>query len=303
MQPLPLTTVVRGSVRDDSMALSFGSNRIASSITLEINKTNSQTPLLYRRLVTGTTVGSGGDTGVRLSLAEQLRTQSRLATVAIQNATDGISLVSTADSALESIGDLLSRMAELALQGASTIYSETQTSAFQLEFDALGSEIQRISSTSTFNDLSLLSSGMSLSIQVGITTNSQAAIEIASIVATIAALGLGDGNGTLTYSVSGASSEQTMSASLLAYSAVVQAQNSLLLKRGSLQAASARLSGAVDLMSVVRENYKAAESSISDMDIANDTAELTRLTILQKAQSALLAQANQIPALALKLLE
>jgi flagellin len=144
---------------------------------------------------------------------------------------------------------------------------------------------------------------MSLSIQVGITTNSQAAIEIASIVATIAALGLGDGNGTLTYSVSGASSEQTMSASLLAYSAVVQAQNSLLLKRGSLQAASARLSGAVDLMSVVRENYKAAESSISDTDIANDTAELTRLTILQKAQSALLAQANQIPALALKLLE
>lgn len=285
------------------MALSLGSNLIATSISSAINKTNSQVPILYRRLVTGTTTGYGGDSGVRLALAEQLRNQSRLATVAIQNANDGISLVSTADSALQSVSDLLSRMAELALQGANTIYTETQTSAFQLEFDALGSEIQRISETASFNSMSLLSSGSSLSLQVGITNNTQAAIVVASLVATISALGLGSTSGALTYSISGSSSEETMSASLYAYSAVVEAQNAVALKRGNLQAASARLAGAVNLMAVARENYRAAESTISDTDIAHDTAELTRLTILQKAQSALLAQANQLPALALKLLE
>lgn len=285
------------------MPLSLSSNLVATSITSAINRTNSQLPTLYRRLVTGTTTGSGGDTGVRLALAEQLRTQSRLATVAIQNANDAISLVSTADSALQSISDLLSRMAELALQGSSTIYTETQTSAFQLEFDALGSEIQRISSTASFNSMSLLSSGSALSLQVGINNNAQSALVLASLVATISALGLGQTSGTLTYSISGTSSEATMSASLLAYSAVLDAQNALSLKRGTLQAASARLAGALDLMAVARENYKAAESTVSDTDIAQTTAELTRLTILQKAQSALLAQANQLPTLALRLLE
>jgi flagellin len=233
--------VVPGTVRDDFMALLFGSNLVASSIISAINKTNSKVPLLYRRLVTGSVVGNGADTGVALTLTEQLRTQSRLATVAIQNATDAISVVSTADSALQSIGDVLTRMAELALQGSNSTYSETQTSAIQLEFDALGSEIQRISSSANFNSISLLSSGGNLSIQVGITNNAQAAITVASLVATIAALGLGNNDGSLTYSVSGSSTEQSVSASLLAYSAVIQAQNSVLLQRGSRRDCQGRL--------------------------------------------------------------
>ena len=193
-------------------------------------------------------------------------------------------------------------MAELANQGANTTFTAAQRSALSYEFFALGSEVERITAANTFNTLSTLSSGSNLTLQVGITGGAESSIQVTSVVTTLAALGIGTNTGALTYSISGTTSDAAVTSSRLAYSALLSAQDSLIVKRGSLQAITSRLSMAVDYLMVARENYTAAESNLRDADTAKDVAEFTRLQVLQQAQAALLAQANQQPSLVLKLL-
>jgi flagellin len=138
---------------------------------------------------------------------------------------------------------------------------------------------------------------------VGITGGAESSIIIQSVVATVQALGIGTESGELSYSISAATSDLSVTASRLAFSALLNAQDSLALKRGTLGAVANRLAIAVDYLTASRENYMAAESAVRDADIARDIAEFTRLQVLQQAQTALLAQANQIPSLVLKLLE
>ncbi len=243
-----------------------------------------------------------GEMGGRLTLADRLRTQTKVATVALRNANDGLSYIATADSALSEMQNILTRMAELANQGANTTFTSAQRSAFQLEFSALGSEIDRISAANTFNGQNTISSGSNLTLQVGVTGGAESSIIIQSVVATVQALGIGTASGALSYSISAATSDLSVTASRLAYSALLNAQDSLALKRGTLGAVTSRLAMAVDYLTVSRENYTAAESNIRDADTARDVAEFTRLQVLQQAQAALLAQANQLPSLVLKLL-
>lgn len=120
---------------------------------------------------------------------------------------------------------------------------------------------------------------------------------------TLASLGLAaNGSSALTYSLNADSLELSQSASRITLDAVNSAIQSLAQTRGSLGATEARLKLAVSNLSVARENFAAAESRIRDLDVAEEAANLTRLTILQNAGVAVLAQANQAPALALKLL-
>ena len=119
----------------------------------------------------------------------------------------------------------------------------------------------------------------------------------------MAALGLASsGSSVLTYSLNASSLELSQSASRITLDAVTGAIQSLAQTRGSLGAIESRLHLAVSNLSVARENFAAAESRIRDLDIAEEAANLTRLNILQNAGVAVLAQANQAPALALKLL-
>jgi flagellin len=240
--------------------------------------------------------------GVRLALAERLRAQTRVATVALRNANDGISYIATAEAGLQEIQNILTRMAELANQGANTTFTAAQRAALQAEFSALGSEVERISAANTYNSISTISSGANLTIQVGITGGTESAIIITSVVETVAALGIGTTSGALSYSISGTTADAAVTSSRLAYSALVTAQDTLLTRRGSLAAISSRLTFAVSYLSVARENYSAAESTVRDSDTARDLAEYTRLKILQDSQTALLAQANQLPGLILKLM-
>ena len=167
---------------------------------------------------------------------------------------------------------------------------------------ALGSEIERITKANTFNTLNTLSSGSDISLQVGITGGAESSIQISSVVATVAALGLGAVSGSLTYSITGTTADAAVTSSRLAYSALLTAQDSLTIKRGSVSAVTSRLQMAVNFLSTARENYTAAESNIRDSDTARDVAEFTRLQVLQQSQAALLAQANQQPSLVLRLL-
>jgi flagellin len=181
------------------------------------------------------------------------------------------------------------------------VYSTTQRSALQLEFSALGSEIDRIATTTTFNGVALLSGGQATSLQVGYTSNTNSKISLASITGTLAALGLGTGTAQ-TYSLNDTTSTAGQSASRLALDAVNGAIGSLASLRGQLGAAESRLRVTLNNLSSAREFFSAAESRIRDADVAQEAAELARVNILQQAGASILAQANQQPKLALDLL-
>ncbi|MGA1191143.1 MAG: flagellin [Bdellovibrionota bacterium] len=257
----------------------------------------------FERLSSGQRINKASDDAAGLAIADSLRADQRVASVAIRNANDGISTIAIADSALGEIGGVLSRLAELAEQSANGVYSNAQRSALQNEFVALASEIERIASTTVFKGVALISGGATTTLQVGFSSASTSQIQFAGVQGTLAALGLADtGSSALTYSISAAGGEGAQSAARLALDAVNEAISSLAVQRGNLGATEARLSVAIKNLSVSRENFAAAESRIRDVDVAEESAELTRLNILQQAGAAVLAQANQQPQLALSLL-
>jgi flagellin len=284
------------------MAITLGSNLFATKVMGQIDRTSQRLKSVYYSLSTGTDLGIDGELGGRVTLADRLRMQTKVATVALRNANEGLSYLATADAGLQEIQNILYRMAELANQSANTTFASAQRSALSSEFVALGSEIERITKANTFNTLNTLSSGSDLSLQVGITGGAESSIQISSVVATVAALGLGAVSGSLTYSITGTTADAAVTSSRLAYSALLTAQDSLTIKRGSVSAVTSRLQMAVNFLSTARENYTAAESNIRDSDTARDVAEFTRLQVLQQSQAALLAQANQQPSLVLRLL-
>ena len=284
------------------MPITLGSNLFATKVMGQIDRTSQRLKSVYYSLSTGTDLGLDGELGGRVTLADRLRMQTKVATVALRNANEGLSYLATADAGLQEIQTILYRMAELANQSANTTFVAAQRSALSAEFVALGSEIERITKANTFNTLNTLSASSNLSLQVGITGGAESSIQINSVVATVADLGLGAVSGALTYSITGTTSDNAVTASRLAYSALLTAQDSLTIKRGSVSAVTSRLQMAVNYLSVARENYASAESNIRDSDTARDVAEFTRLQVLQQAQTALLAQANQQPSLVLKVL-
>lgn len=257
----------------------------------------------FERLSSGLRINSAADDAAGLAIAESLKADSRIASVAIRNANDGISVIAIADGAIEEITNILSRLAELAEQSANGVYSNKQRSSLQLEFQLLTSEIERIALTTEFNDLNLLSGGDTVSFQVGFDGSSLSQVTYSGISATLDSLGLAPaGTSEQTYSILGGTLEESQSAARLALDAVRLAISSVTRNRGTLGAAESRLNLTINNLQVARENFTAAESAIRDADVAYEAAELTRLNILQQAGTAILAQANQQPSLALSLL-
>jgi flagellin len=286
---------------EDTMSVSFSSNVQALKLSNKLDQTASQLSSVYERLSTGSRINKASDDPAGLALAEKLNADSRMMTVALRNANDAMSLTTMANSALAEISNILRRMSELALQGQSTSYSTTARSTLQSEFVALGSEVDRISATTNFNSIQLLSNSSTQVAQVGIASDSFSRIDLPSVLATLAFLGLGSGS-TLTYSLTGTTANFGVSASRTAYSAIQTAMSTVDLQRGTVGATSSRLSAAISYLTVARENVLAAEADVRDADVAADATELVRLQVLQQAQTSLLAQANQIPAQALALI-
>jgi flagellin len=248
-------------------------------------------------------INKASDDAAGLSIADNLYADARIATVAIRNANDGISIISITDGAIGQITQILSRLAELAEQSANGVYSNTQRSALQLEFSALTSEISRISVTTQFNGLSLLSGGGNVVFQVGFDGTSVSQLSYSGIDATLANLGLAATNSfTHRYSIIDNTVLDSQSASRFALDAIRAAIVSVTRSRGTLGAVESRLEASIKNLEIARENFKAAETRIRDVDVAETAAELTRLNILQQAGVSVLSQANQQPSLALSLL-
>lgn len=285
------------------MAITINTNIAALNAERRLGSSTSALQRSYERLSSGLRIVRASDDAAGLAIADSLRADTRIAGVAIRNANDGVSMISIADGALQEIGNVLTRMAELAEQSANGTLSATQRSSLDLEFGALGSEIERIANTTEFNGLALLSGGSAIALQVGFDSGVNSRVSFSGIQGTLASLGLAStGSSSLVYSLNAGSTAEGQAAARTALDAVKNAISSLTTNRGSLGATESRLNVTINNLQVARENFSAAESQIRDVDVASEAANLTRLNILQQAGAAVLAQANQQPALALALL-
>jgi len=286
------------------MSINLRTNIPSLQAQRNLDQSSNRLQTAFERLSSGLRINHARDDAAGLAIAEQLKADSRTATVAIRNANDGISVISIADQAIGQITNVLSRLAELSEQSANGVFTTTQRSALNNEFLALQSEIERIAYTTEFNGLRLLSGGGQITFQVGFNGTSLSQVNYSGVQATLAALGLAPSNSSSPlYSIIGINVEESQSAARLALDAVRTAIVSVTRNRGMLGAAESRLEVTIQNLQVARENFEAAESRIRDVDVASEAAELTRLNILQQAGAAILAQANQQPQLALRLLQ
>lgn len=285
------------------MALTINTNIAALNAQRRLGSSTGALRQSFERLSSGLRIVRARDDAAGLAIADALRADARIASVAIRNANDGISLISITDGALDQMSSVLTRMAELAEQAANGTLGAPQRSALNQEFQLLGSEIQRISETTVFNDLPLLSGSATVSLQVGFDSSANSQITYTGVIGTLESVGLAQvGTSALNYSLVETTNAASQASALSALDAVKLAIGSLTTARGTLGAAESRLQVAITNLSVARENFTAAESQIRDVDVAAESATLTRLNILQQAGAAVLAQANQQPALALSLL-
>ncbi len=244
----------------------------------------------FARLSSGLRIASAADDAAGLGISERMRADIRSFGVASRNAQDGISLVQTAEGALGEVSDILGRMRELSMQSANGTLSDADRTTLDAEFQQLVSEVDRIADTTQFNGVDLLDgTNTSISIQVGINGGANDTITVTGADATAATLG-----------VDGAITTSSAATSMLA--TIDSAIDSVNTSRGALGAQQNRLGSTLRSLANVRENTSAAESRIRDVDVAFETADLTRNSILQQAATSVLAQANAQPQLALSLL-
>lgn len=246
----------------------------------------------FRRLSTGLRISTAADDAAGLAISERLRSQVRSLDQAKRNANDGISLVQTAEGALNEVNSVLTRLRELSIQSANGSVSNQDKDTLNEEFTSLVDEIDRIAQSTEFNGINLLDgSSASVSFQVGYgTTAGVDTLDVTLQAADETALGLD----SLDISSTGNTST--------AIAAIDTAINTVSSLRGSLGAAQNRLGSTINNLAIQTENLSAAESRIRDVDVAYETAQLTRNSILQQASISVLAQANAQPQAALALL-
>jgi flagellin len=286
------------------MPISINSNLSAARTQRILGASSENLNKIFEKLSSGQRINRASDDAAGLAIASSLKTNARVASVAMRNAQDGISTVIVADGALNSMSNILGRLAELATQAANGSYSVTQRSALQAEFEVLGSELERIAVTTEFNGVTLLSGSQQIAFQVGFNGASTSQIILdQSGGATLQRLGLAEvGTSALSFSLSGVSRTDAQAAAQSALAAVTGALTSLNTLRGTLGTVENRLSSAILSLQTSRENIQSAEARITDADVAVEAAELTRVNILQQAGAAVLAQANQLPQLAVQLI-
>ena len=275
------------------MALIVNNNieAITAQRNLGINSAKLQGSIA--RLSSGLRITKASDDAAGLGVSEVLRAQIRSINQAVRNSNDGISLLQIADGGAENIGNLLSRLRELATQSASGILGSNERSFLDQEFVALRSEIDRISAVTEFNGVKLLSGtdNDSLSLQIGFRSSANDTLTLSLNDLTTADLSLS----TVNVSTS-ANALSALSNIDSAISAVASARANV----GSLQN---RIDAAVLNLGVAHENITAAESRIRDADIAFETSQFVRNQILVAAGTSILAQANTLPQQALTLLQ
>jgi len=281
------------------MAMTINTN--VNSLTAQRNAATNQSSLStsIARLSSGLRVNSAKDDAAGLAIATRMDAQARGMTVAIRNANDGISMLQTAESGMQTVSDMLQRMRELAVQATNSTNTSSDVASLNQEYTQLASEIGRTISAVQFNGTSVLTTTAGFDFQVG--ANSGQTITIASGTLNLdqssnvsAVVG-----GTTSALTTAAGSNSSNAANIDAIDKALQSIND---SRAQLGAAQSRFQNTVNFLQSAVENQTAAKGRIMDADFASETANLSRAQILQQAGTAMIAQANQLPQGVLSLL-
>ena len=292
----------------------INNNSMASNVANNLTSHYSDLKTSTQRLSTGLRVNSAADDAAGLAIRELMRTDIKALQQGVRNANDAISLIQTADGALGVIDEKLTRMKELAEQASTGTYDSTQRLMIESEYQAMASEITRIATATDFNGIHLLNGNLSgdthdgstmtatgkMKVHFG-TANDSAEDYYYIQIGTSTASALGVGNET-TAGRDGA----TISTQEAAQKALVAITNAVVSKdkiRAHLGALQNRLENTVSNLTTQAENLQAAESRISDVDVATEMTKFVRNQILTQSSVAMLSQANSMPKMAMQLIQ
>ncbi|MDL2291058.1 flagellin [Desulfovibrio sp. OttesenSCG-928-F20] len=295
------------------MSLVINHNMMAMNAARNLSGHYSQLSTSVRRLSSGLRVGTAADDAAGLAIRELMRADIASLNQGVRNANDAISLIQTADGALGVIDEKLIRMKELASQAATGTYNSDQRLMIESEYQAMASEITRIANATDFNGVHLLNGQLSSNthdgsglqstgkLKVHFGTGNDSAEDYYYVTignATASALGVGNSTdpNAAAYTVS------TQAAAQRALDGINSAIISKDKIRAHLGAMQNRLENTISNLQIQAENLQAAESRISDVDVAQEMTNFVRNQVLTQAAVAMLSQANSLPQMALQLI-
>ena len=276
------------------MGLRVNTNILSMTAQRQLFNVSDRLAGNFRKLASGLRITSASDDPAGLGISERMRAEIRSLGQAGRNGADGIGLIQTSEGALNETNNNLARMRELAVQSANGTLNTGDRVALNLEFQGLIEEIERIAQTTDFNGIQLLNDTTgTIAIDLQIGTDAGETITISMVDMTEAGLGLDATNFDLS-TVTNASGSLAI---------IDDAIDSVTGARGTLGSSQHRIQSAIMSNQIAEENLTAAESRIRDVDVASETADLTRNSILQQAAVSVLSQANVQPQIALSLLQ
>jgi len=277
------------------MAITVRTNTSASGALKDLNRTSRALARSFERISTGKRIARAADDAAGLGVAENLRAASSSAAVAGRNTNDGISMIAVAEGATSEVANILVRMRELAVQGASGTLDDDERAYIQSEYTELAQEVDRIADVTEFNGqvLTNTASGLSLNVQVGIndTTNDVIGVTFGDLSA--ATLGVDSANMNMSNATAAGDAITDIDAAL----------DTVNEYRAEYGAVENRLNSALNSLETFRQTTLEAESRIRDADFGAETAQLAQNQILQQAGVAVLSQAKSINDAALSLLQ
>ncbi len=276
------------------MSMSIRTNVASLNAQRNLSSTQSALDTSMARLSSGYRITRAGDDAAGLGISTKLEAQIRSYNQAVRNANDGVSVIQTTEAALNNTANILTRLRELAMQSASDGIGNSERGYINTESTELQAEMDRLANTTKFNGASLLDGSSSvLEFHVGVDATANDKIAFTTLDATTSALFSGSGGSIDLSSKAGAEA---------ALSAIDTALANVSDNRSTLGAAGNRLQAVISTIQSFNEQLSAANSRIKDVDVAEETSAMARSNILQQAGVSVLAQANQQPQLALKLL-
>jgi len=265
------------------MAQIINTNIYSLNAQRNLNRSQEGLATSLQRLSSGLRVNSARDDAAGLAVAQRMEADARGLTVAMRNASDGISFAQTADGALGTAADMLQRMRELAVQSLNGTISNVERGYLDAEYSQINTELDRLQTAAKLNNQSVFGS---FTFQIG-------AASADSMTAAFASVASVTGGGSAISATANAAS---------ALSAIDVALNSVASNRATIGGVMGRMTFTIQQLETARENQYAARSRIMDADFAAETANLTRAQILQQSGTAMVAQANSVPQNVLSLL-
>ncbi|MBL0218104.1 MAG: flagellin FliC [Myxococcales bacterium] len=279
------------------MSISVLTNVASLNAQRNLATTQNSLAASIGRLSSGMRINSAGDDAAGLGISENLKSNIRGLAQAQRNSNDGISMSQVAEGAMDDMQGIVSRMRELSVQSANSTLGSTERGYIQTEFGQLRNEVNRISAVTNFNGQKLVdgSASAGLSFQVGINNTANDRISMSITKLTTSTLG----STSLHIASASLSTVTNARAAMGAFDKAIQQLSSARAKVGAVQN---RMSVTVSNLASTQEHLSAANSRIRDVDVASETAQMTKSQILSQAGLAVLSQANQLPNSALSLL-